>query len=128
MCLFFCPLFTSQCNGLFLISRGAVKTGGAAITMTTTGGEDKVKHQHKVGRWSLRRVNSISCRQTSAFTDADGPARSNSDGGWRCQLRFKQGASLTLPTHQQRVWLLSIKALSPLALKETNTDLPWPSI
>ena len=52
MCLFFCPLFTSQCNGLFLISRGAVKTGGAAITMTTTGGEDKVTHQHKVGRWS----------------------------------------------------------------------------
>ena len=81
MCLFFCPLFTSQCNGLFLISRGAVKTGGAAITMTTTGGEDKVKHQHKVGRWSLRRVNSISCRQTSAFTDADGPSQSNREMG-----------------------------------------------
>ena len=76
--------------------------GGTTIKMTTTGGEDKVKHQHKVGRWSLRRVNSISCRHTSAFTDADGPSQSNRVMGAGCQPSKNWGALLTLPTHQQR--------------------------
>jgi len=75
---------TSEKYEVILLSRGAVKTGGAAIKLTTTGGEDKVRHQHKVGRWSLRRVNSISCRQTSAFTDADGPSQSNREIGVGC--------------------------------------------